>query len=69
MIPITKAERDALTKKYGIQYGEGGISRTFTHSSHYYLCESKKNKDKLKEYYKELGLNPQEVDKRCSRKG
>lgn len=68
MIPITKEERDILTKKYGVQYGEGGISRSFTHAPHYYLCESKKNKDILKQYYKELGLNPQEVDKRCARK-
>ena len=68
MIQISKTERDILTKKYGIQYGEGGISRTYTHSSHYFLCESEKNKKKLREYYKELGLDPKEVDARCSRK-
>jgi len=68
MIPITKTERDILTKKYGIQYGEGGISRTYAHACKYYLCESEKNKKKLKEYYIELGLDPKEVDKRCARK-
>ena len=68
MIPITKLERDALTKKYGVWYGEGGISRSYTHSPHYYLCESDKNKKNLRQYYEEIGLNPDDVEARCKRK-
>lgn len=68
MIPITNKERDVLTRKYGLWYGEGGITRTYSHNPKYYLCESNQNKKILKEYYKEIGLNPSDVDKRCSGK-
>ena len=68
MIPITITERDALVTKYDVWYGEGGITHTYTHHPKYYLCESGKNKKALKEYYKEIGLNPADVDKRCAGK-
>ena len=68
MIKITKLERDYLTKKCGDWYGENGISRTYNHFHHLYLCESEKNKKYLRQYYKEVGLDPKDVDRRCAGK-
>lgn len=42
MIKIDKKERDWLVKN-GVCTGNNGISRTYAHYKHYYLCESFKN--------------------------
>lgn len=63
MISISKKTMEALVKDYGIKFGENGISRTFGHNHHYFLCESDKNLNKLKKYYKKLGISTEEIDK------
>lgn len=67
MLRITEAEKRYLTT-HGVGYGENGISHTYSHNQHYYICETPKNKELLKKYYAEVGLNPKDVDKRCSAK-
>lgn len=43
MINITSQEAKELNK-LGVQYGEGGISKTHNHHrKSYYLCESRRN--------------------------
>lgn len=42
MIQIKKEEAKELNK-LGVPFGEGGISRSRTKHSKYYLCENKKN--------------------------
>ena len=69
MIPISKKVMEVLTKEYGVQFGENGISRTYSHKHHYFLCESGKNLGFLKDYYKKIGLSTSEVDKMHSLKG
>lgn len=64
MIQINNTEKEYLVE-HGLWYGEGGISRTFTHCPKYYMCESGKNKNLLKKYYQEVGLDPNDVDRRC----
>lgn len=49
MIRINKAERDYLLK-HGVGCGENGVSRTHSHSTSWYLCESEKNLLKLDKY-------------------
>lgn len=69
MIRLTYSEKEYLANA-GIWYGEGGISRTYTHNPKYYLCESKKNIAALKQYYEKVGMDPKDIDRRCSyRKG
>lgn len=44
MIQITKQEALELNKKYGVPFGENGISRTYSGRRHkYYLCEVARN--------------------------
>ena len=61
MIRIDKRARDYLTKVAGVEYGENGISRTYSHAKSYYICESKRNKDLLRKYYEQIGLNPKDI--------
>ena len=63
MISISKKTMNVLVKDYGLYFGENGISRTYTHDHHYYLCESYANLKTLKEYYKKIGIDPAEVDR------
>lgn len=42
MIKINKKERDWLISK-GVRCGTNGISRTYNHSKHWFLCESVDN--------------------------
>lgn len=65
MIVLNKREFWALVNDYNMYFGEGGISRTYSHNHKYYLCESEKNKKILRDYYKKIGLDPKDVDKRC----
>ena len=48
IIKISKSEALELNKKYGVPYGEYGISHTWNKSKHYFLCESKKNISNLR---------------------
>ena len=69
MICISNAEKEYLVN-HGVWYGEGGISRTYTHNPNYYLCESTKNKAVLRKFYEATGRDPKDLDRRCSiRKG
>lgn len=44
MIKISKEIAHKLNSDYGVPFGEGGISHTYSGKSRtYYLCESKKN--------------------------
>lgn len=63
MIAITKKTMEALIKEYGLEFGENGISRTYGHNHHYYLCESYKNLDKLRKYYNKIGASTEEIDR------
>lgn len=63
MISISAKTMNALVKDYGLYFGENGISRTFTHKHHYFLCESFQNLKILKDYYKKIGINPEEIDR------
>ena len=47
LIKISKEESLELNKKYGIPYGENGISHTYTRYQHYYLCENRRNMQSL----------------------
>lgn len=42
MIKITKKERDYLISQ-GVVCGTNGISRTYNHNKHWFMCESKHN--------------------------
>lgn len=69
MIRLTIQEKEYLANR-GVWYGEGGISRTYTHKPNYYLCESKKNIKALADYYVKVGLDPNDLYKKCEiRKG
>lgn len=43
MIRISKETALRLNKDYGVPFREGGISKTHTKHSTYYLCESEYN--------------------------
>ena len=43
MIKISKNEAKILHDKYKIQFGENGISHSWSKYHHYYLCEGRKN--------------------------
>lgn len=58
MIRIDKRTRDYLTRVANVKYGENGVSKTHSHNDSYYLCESKANKELLKKYYEQIGLDP-----------
>ena len=61
MIKIDKRTRDFLTRVANVNYGENGISRTYSHNRSYYLCESRQNKELLKKYYEQIGLDPKDI--------
>lgn len=46
MIKITKEEAKQL-RQMGVSNNTNGISHTYGHTKHYYLCESSKNIQKL----------------------
>lgn len=48
MIKITKKEADEL-RKMGVTNGTNGISHTIGHHKHYYLCESPRNLELLRQ--------------------
>lgn len=58
MISISKKEMEYLVSK-GVNFGEGGISRTSSHHNkkHYFLCESKRNMQKHYDYERMIGIN------------
>ena len=49
MIKIDKKERDWLVNN-GVRVGSEGVSRTYSHYKHYYLCENKHNMIMHKKY-------------------
>lgn len=49
MIKIDKKERDWLVNN-GVRVGSEGVSRTYSHYKHYYLCENKHNMLMHKKY-------------------
>ena len=49
LIKISKDDAMRLNKKYGIPYGENGISHTVTKHS-YFLCESRYNMNIYRKY-------------------
>lgn len=53
IILITKGEKEYLVSK-GVKFGYGGISHTVGNHKTYYLCESGRNKNLLKEYRKKV---------------
>lgn len=57
MISITKNEMEYLTKECGVKFGENGISHTWGHRRHYFLCESRYNTKKLFEYRKRITIS------------
>jgi hypothetical protein len=52
IIPITKQEAEYLANVKNVKFGENGISHTYGHHRHYYLCENRYNLCVLKEYRK-----------------
>jgi hypothetical protein len=48
MIKISNFEAKKLNE-LGVNYGENGISHTYGHNRHYFLCESKKNMNMLEQ--------------------
>lgn len=53
MISISKNETKWL-REHGVKMGENGISRTHSHHVNYFLCESERNLELLKQYNDEI---------------
>ena len=53
LIKISKEDAKCLNKEYGIKFGEGGISHSYTKNRKYYLCESKYNMNIFRKMTKE----------------
>ena len=52
LIQISKETAHKLHNNFGVPFGENGISTTKTRYKKYYLCESTRNLNKLKQLEK-----------------